>query len=339
MQNQTKVLFHQYVQRIAELNGVTSEDVKEGFNVQPSIEQRLKEKTLLSSEFLQWINTPTVKQMEGELVGIGVGATIAGTTDTDTSARETTDIHQLDGRKFKCQPINFDTHTRWATIDAWAVHPDFQQKLASQTQQTIALNLIMMGFNGVRRATKSNKTENPLLQDVAVGWLQRIRNDASTKVMNGADTENKIKVGKNQEYKNLDALVLDVTNTLIDEVFADDTNLVVLCGRNLLSDKYFNIANKDLSAQDELASQVLISQKQVGGLRAIRVPYFPKNALLITRLDNLSIYMQEETTRRIIRNNPERSRIEDFLSQNIDYQVEDYRCVALVENIVLEDNE
>lgn len=339
MKNETKQLFNAYVARVAQLNGVTENDVKEGFSVTPSVEQKLKEKVLLSSEFLQWINVINTDALEGEMIGLGVAAAIASTTDTDKGERETKDVANLSSRKYRCEQVNFDTHISWARLDAWAKHPDFQPKIASQTQKTIALNLIMMGFNGIKRAETSNLSQNALLQDVKKGWLQQIRDDEPTHVMSGTETENKIKVGKGQEYANLDALVMDAVDNLINEVYADDTELVVLCGRNLLNDKYFNIVNKDLSAQDELASQVLISQKQLGGLRAIRVPYFPKNAMLITRLDNLSIYMQDGTTRRFIINNPRRNRIEDFLSQNIDYKIEDYECAALVENIVLEDVE
>nr|VXZ92016.1 phage major capsid protein, P2 family [Klebsiella pneumoniae] len=71
----------------------------------------------------------------------------------------------------------------------------------------------------------------------------------------------------------------------------------------------------------------------MGGLQAVRAPYFPANALLITRPDNLSIYWQEDTRRRSVIDNPKRDRIENFESVNEAYVVEDYRCAALVENI------
>lgn len=63
----------------------------------------------------------------------------------------------------------------------------------------------------------------------------------------------------------------------------------------------------------------------------------PPNALLITRLDNLSIYWQEDTRRRSVIDNPKRDRIENFESVNEAYVVEDYRCAALVENIQIGD--
>ncbi|MGJ0639192.1 P2 family phage major capsid protein, partial [Xenorhabdus bovienii] len=56
-------------------------------------------------------------------------------------------------------------------------------------------------------------------------------------------------------------------------------------------------------------------------------------ALLISRLDNLSVYYQEGTRRRSVLDNPKRDRIENYESVNEAYVVEDYRGVALIENI------
>ncbi|MGB8667754.1 MAG: P2 family phage major capsid protein, partial [Serratia inhibens] len=53
------------------------------------------------------------------------------------------------------------------------------------------------------------------------------------------------------------------------------------------------------------------------------------------RMDNLSIYWQEDTHRRHMVENSKRDRIENYESINEDYVVEDYACGALVENIEL----
>ncbi|WP_261372457.1 phage major capsid protein, P2 family, partial [Yersinia aldovae] len=42
---------------------------------------------------------------------------------------------------------------------------------------------IMAGFNGTHRAKTSNRAQNPLLQDIAVGWLQKYRTNAPARVM------------------------------------------------------------------------------------------------------------------------------------------------------------
>ncbi|EDU8139727.1 P2 family phage major capsid protein, partial [Salmonella enterica subsp. houtenae] len=109
---------------------------------------------------------------------------------------------------------------------------------------------------------------NPMLQDVAVGWLQKYRNEAPTRVMsNITDADGKvvsavIRVGRNGDYENLDALVMDATNNLIDEVYQDDPKLVAIVGRKLLADKYFPLVNKPQENSEALAADIIISQKR-----------------------------------------------------------------------------
>ncbi|MDU3078760.1 MAG: P2 family phage major capsid protein, partial [Mixta calida] len=152
----------------------------------------------------------------------------------------------------------------------------------------------------------------------------------------GSVTE-KVLVGKGRTYANLDALVMDATNNLIAPWYQEDPELVVICGRQLLADKYFPIVNQSQANTEQLAADLIVSQKRIGNLPAVRVPYFPANALMITRLDNLSIYWQEGTHRRLIDEVPKRDRIENYESINEDYVVEDYAAGCLVENIELSD--
>ncbi|WP_142887424.1 P2 family phage major capsid protein, partial [Klebsiella pneumoniae] len=82
-----------------------------------------------------------------------------------------------------------------------------------------------------------------------------------------------IRVGKNGDYVNLDALVMDATDNLIDEIYQEDAELVAIVGRKLLADKYFPIVNKDQPNSEALAADIIISQKRIGNLPAVRVPY------------------------------------------------------------------
>jgi hypothetical protein len=81
-----------------------------------------------------------------------------------------------------------------------------------------------------------------------------------------------------------------------------------------------------------------VSQKhrRTAGGRA-RVPSFPANAMLITRLDNLSIYFQNGGRRRRVVDEPKADRIENYESSNDAYVIEDEGLAALVENVVLQD--
>ena len=130
---------------------------------------------------------------------------------------------------------------------------------------------------------------------------------------------------------------MDATNSMIEPWYQEDPELVVICGRQLLADKYFPLVNQTQAATEQLAADVIVSQKRIGNLPAIRVPYFPSNALMITRLDNLSIYWQEGTHRRLIMEVAKRDRIENYESINEDFVIEDYAAGCLVENIELGD--
>ncbi|MCY1555624.1 phage major capsid protein, P2 family [compost metagenome] len=86
-----------------------------------------------------------------------------------------------------------------------------------------------------------------------------------------------------------------------------------------------------------LAADVVTSQKRLGNLPAVRVPYFPADGLLITPLENLSIYWQLETRRRTLVDHAARDRIENYESVNESYVIEELAAASLAENILIED--
>ncbi|HEJ9067230.1 TPA: phage major capsid protein, P2 family [Serratia marcescens] len=342
MRKQTRFKFNAFLSRLAELNGVATGDLDKKFSVEPSVTQTIMTRVQDSSTFLTRINIVPVKEMKGEKVGLGVSGSIASTTDTaGGDERETADFASLDAEGYFCQQVNYDFHIRYNTLDLWARYQDFQTRLRDAIVERQALDRIMIGFNGTHRAKTSNRVKFPLLQDIGPGWLQKYRENAPGSVMNkvvgedGSVVSEKVRVGAGGDYANLDALVMDATNTLIAPWYQEDPELVVICGRQLLADKYFPLVNQEQPNTEAMAADLIISQKRIGNLPAVRVPYFPADALLITRMDNLSIYWQEDTHRRHMVENSKRDRIENYESINEDYVVEDYACGCLVENIKL----
>lgn len=336
MRNNTRLKYTAYAVAIAQLSGVAN--AAEKFSVAPSVQQKLEDRIQLSSDFLSRINVIGVDEQQGEKLGLGTTGTIASTTDTTTKDRTPTDPTDMTGNTYQCQQINFDTALRYTKLDSWAKFPDFQTRVRDAIVKQQARDRIMIGFNGVERAATSNRAANPKLQDVGKGWLQKYREQAPARVMKQGATVGEIRVGTatGADYKNLDALVMDAVNNLVDEVYADDPELVVICGRGLLQDKYFPLVNKDQDNSEKMAADVVLSQKRIGGLQAVQVPFFPANAVMITRLDNLSIYYQDGARRRAIIDNPKRDQIENYESSNDDYVIEDYRAGCLVENITTE---
>lgn len=334
MRNETRLVYNSYLQRIAQLNGVP--DAAVSFNIEPSVQQTLENQIQLSSAFLQRINIAGVRELEGEKLKLGVTSTIAGRTDTTKKERTPAVVHGLSNQRYRCEKTNYDTAITYAQLDTWAKFPDFQTRVRDLIVRAQALDRIMIGWHGTRVALDTDRAANPLLQDVNVGWLEHVRTQAPAHWMKEVVAgSGKVTIGAGKDYVTLDALVYDITEELIDEPFRDNPNLVALCGRGLLHDKYFKLINQDQTAQNQLASDIIISQKQIGGLPAVRVPYFPPGALLVTTLDNLSIYYQEGARRRQLKDKPERDQIENYESSNEAYVVENYGATAFVENIQL----
>lgn len=329
MHKQTRERFNHFIDRQADLNNIKPADVSTKFSVEPAVEQKLEEKIKESSGFLARINVVTVDQMKGEKVGIGVNSTVAGRTDTSgTGERKTRDIHATDKHGYECVQTDFDTHLRYTTLDSWRHRDDFQNIYTAAVNKQIARDRIMIGFNGTSAAATTNRGTNTMLQDVNKGWLQDLRENKAAAVMSGK------KVGKGGDYENIDAAVMDATEELIEEWHQDNPDMVVIMGRKLLADKYLALTSSNDAPTERNALDIIISNKTIGGLPAVRVPFFPANAFMVTTLDNLSIYLQRETTRRTIIENPRRNCVEDFRSVNEDYVIEDYDAACLVEGIL-----
>ena len=336
MRNETRVKYNAYTETLAQLSDVPSATVE--FTVKPEVQQTLETKIQASVEFLTKINVHEVVDQEGEKVGVSVSRPTASRTDTSQKEREPTDISQLSANRYRCEQTNYDTAIPYAKLDAWAAHPDFQIRVRDSITRRQGLDRILIGFNGTHVAKQTDITQHPLLQDVNKGWLQQYRDNAPQRVMReGKQGSGKIIIGKDGDYENIDAAVSDAVENLIDEWHADSADLVAICGRGILHDKYFPILNQHNENSEKLAGQILVSQKTIGELPAMRVPGFPRNTILVTTFNNLSIYFQKGARRRSLIDNPKRNRVENFESSNDAFVVEDYGCGCVLENIEIKD--
>lgn len=344
MRNDTRIKYEGFTQQVAAFNGVSSAAHK--FSVEPSIQQKLETRMQESSTFLSMINVVGVPEQTGEKLGLGINSTIAGRTDTASKDRQATDPSALQKITYACKQTNFDTALRYSKLDMWAKFPDFATRIRDSLLQRQALDRIMIGFNGTSAAVDTDRSANPLLQDVNIGWTEKVRTDAPEQIISegvGLSTEiliyKKTSADDTQEgdFANLDALVANMVAEMLPAWYQDDTDLVVIMGRDLLNDKLLPMIEEHAEKPSESAAlDVIRARRMVGGLPAIRVPYFPAGSLMITRLDNLSIYWQEGTRRRAIIDNPKRDQIENYESSNDAYVIEDYEGIAIAENIKFE---
>ncbi|MCE4364860.1 phage major capsid protein, P2 family [Xanthomonas hortorum] len=337
MQNATRLQFNQFVEQIAKLNGITS--ALHSFAVDPTVQQKLETRMQESSEFLSKINIIPVDELSGQKVGIGVTGSIASRTDTGAGKTRTPrNVAALDKNEYVAKKTDFDTAIPYALLDAWAKFPDFQARLRDAIVKRQALDRLQIGFNGTHAAADTDRAAYPLLEDVNIGWLQQYRTNAAQRVLASGKTAGKMVIGTGDvaDYRNLDALVFDVVSNLLDPWHRKDPSLVVVLGRDLMHDKYFPMVNKDQPASEKIATDLILSQRRVGGLQVAEVPYLPDGALMVTSLANLSIYYQTGGRRRYIQEVPARDRIENYESSNDAYVVEDYGLGCVVEHIEIE---
>lgn len=335
MLRETRLKFNQVTTELAKINNVAS--VAEKFTVEPSVQQKLEERIQLSSEFLSKINIYLVNEQSGSAVGLSISRPIASRTNTDTKDRQVVDPTGLDERTYFCRQTNFDTAIKYKKLDQWAKFANFYAMFRNSILKRQALDRIMIGWNGTSYATETDFNTNQKLQDVNKGWLQKMREENPSRVMTKGSVDGKVTIGATGDYKNLDALVMNVVDELIDEVHRDNPDLVVICNRKLIADKYFPLINKDQPNSEILAADMIIGQKRMGRLPVYGVPFFPENAILVTTFDNLSIYVQSGSRRRTVIDNPKRDQIENYESSNEDYYIEDLGLAAMVENIEIQE--
>lgn len=333
--NGVNVAIASFASRIAQLNGVP--DATREFNVTPLASQRMRQAIQLSSTFLKAINIMEVGQQIGQSINVGAKTLIGGRTNARAgNVRKPKSVHSLTPDNCECVLTEFDTALEYVDIDAWRHLPNFQQLVAAAIVESIALTRICIGWNGTEVVEQTDATANPLMEDVNKGWIQKVREGKPGAIMSEVvAASSKVKVGAAGDYKNMDAMVLDM-RTLLHPNYRDRADLVAICTDTLLHEKYFGIVSASGEQATELtAADMMLSSKRLANHRAATVPFFPAGTVVLTPLSNLSIYEQAGTHRRHIKDMPEVKAVNDFQSVNEAYVVQDLDAIAVVENIEL----
>lgn len=221
MKKETRFKFNDYLMRLSALYEVPVEELASKIEITPSVAQTLEDNVQQSAAFLGFVNIVPVPEKTGQVIGLGVGSSIAGTTDTTKTEREATDPSEMTDIKYECQQTNYDTALTYQKLDLWAKFKDFQLRIRNAIIRRQALDRIMISFNGTHRAKTSDRTANKMLEDVNIGWLQKVRTDAEAHVISDVrdDAGNVIsaviRVGKDGDFNNLDALLMRLSTKSI----------------------------------------------------------------------------------------------------------------------------
>lgn len=332
MQKQTKTKLSVYVKAVAAQNDV--DDATEKFNVSPNGTQRIIAAIRESNWFLGKINIISVKNQKGESIGLGATGMIASRTDTSGSGKRTPKDHSSMGAMpYMCEQTNFDTALRYAKLDAWAHHKNFNALISKATREQIDANKITIGWYGESVAKNTDASANPNGEDVNKGWFQAMRDhNAERLIITGQKADGEIRIGEGGDFINLDLAVLETKN-LLHDACENDSNLVAIIGSDLLAydkAKFYEAHGNTPSEKGKIQELQVIGT--YGGLPAVKVPGFPSTGIMVTSYDNLSIYIQEGSVRRSAgKKNDEKDQIENFESMNLAYVLEEVGKAAAIE--------
>ena len=317
MRDQTRKHFHILCDRLAAGYGVAN--VSEQFSISPSVQQLLKDKIVEASTFLPRINIITVDELKGENILAGASGPVTGRTDTTGDAERTPrDVLGLAKYTYELAATQSDVYMRHNTVDAWAKFPDMAVRYLLYVQSRIASDMEIIGWNGTSVAATTNLVANPMLQDVNKGWLQYMRENKPANMLPQGSVAGQIRFGSGGDFVNLDVAVHDLLQGIPSFLRQD---LVALIGTDLIAqEKSALMAAVGGKPTEKTLAQMSLAT--FGGLPWETPSNFPARGLVITSLDNLSIYQQDGSWRRQIVDNPKKDRVEDYNSRNEGYVVE-----------------
>ncbi|MBG3013108.1 P2 family phage major capsid protein [Proteus mirabilis] len=161
--------------------------------------------------------------------------------------------------------------------------------MSDYMSKAIALDMLRIGFNGYFRNYPTNPQKFPKGQDVNIGWhaIAKATNEGAQIITD------KMTLGKDGKFPNLDALVNYLIMQKIPEEYREDPRLVVLVGAELAGMYRTSLFNGSNSPSDLNASQKMLSS--IAGRLAIVPPFMPGRRIVVTTLDNLHIYTQKGT--------------------------------------------
>jgi len=327
MEAKTREMFVQLCGMMARSYGVP--DVTQQFSVTPSIQQELVSKIVEKAEFLGKINYIVVRDKTGQVILGYASGPVSGRTNTAAGdKRVPANVLGMDPKNYELHKTNADVALPYETMDTWSVFPDLSEKYTGWVWERIATDREIIGWNGESVAETTNKTTNPLLQDVNKGWMQYMReNQPGHIIVEGVAESGVVKIGTGGDYLNLDHAVADMKRLIPKHKRKD---LVALVGDDLVAEEHAQLmAAIGMDPQAKVLVKSAIAS--IGGLPWETPSNFPSRGLVVTSLSNLSIYVQRGSWRRHLKDAPESDQVEDYNSFNEGYVVEDVEAFVALE--------
>jgi P2 family phage major capsid protein len=329
-----KCLTH-YGDLLAKAFGVPVNALAKQFSVSEPMEMVLRKALLESTEFLGMVTCLDVDQIAGQVVQVGVGGLYTGRKVEGRFKRSA----GVDGNKFALAETDSCVRIDWSTLCTWAnagSEGQFVQLMSEFTNQSFALDMLRVGFNGTHVGANSDPDTYQLGEDINIGWQQLARNWNGGSQIITADADDKIYFDPDGagDYKTLDEMASDLINTTIHPAYRNDPRLVVLVGTDLIAASQAKLYSEATKPTEQIAAQKL--DKSIAGRPAFVPPFFPANGMWVTTLANLHIYTQRNTRKRKAADNDDTKGFENSYWRMEGYAIGDYLAFGSYEEADVE---
>ncbi|MBI6548897.1 phage major capsid protein, P2 family [Xenorhabdus lircayensis] len=313
LNNRARAFLQQYAAGLAEAYGV--EDTERYFALSDPKETALRSALLESVEFLSMITCADVDHLSGQVVSVGNPGLFTGRKKDGRFIRAT----GVDGNEYKLQETDSGAALKWDLLSIWAnsgSEQEFFQRMQAFTNESFALDMLRVGFNGQRVAETTNPDENPNGEDVNRGWHQIAKDWEKGKQV----VTTPVKLDEHGDFKSLDAMASDLVNTCIPQQFRHDPRLVVLVGADLVAAEQYRLYQAADKPTEKIAAQMLGSS--IAGRPAMVPPFMPGKRMVVTMLPNLQILTQRNTRQRKAEFVDDRKQFENKYLRNEGYAIE-----------------
>ncbi|ATM78695.1 phage major capsid protein, P2 family [Serratia fonticola] len=312
LNQRARELLRKYSAGLAEAYG--QENTERYFSLTDPKETALRSALLESVDFLSMITCADVDQLTGQVVNVGNPGIFTGRKEGGRFIRQT----GVDGLEYKLSETDSGAALTWAMLSVWANAGDeneFFQRMQEFTNQSFALDMLRIGFNGTSVAKSTDPKANPNGEDVNIGWQQFVKNYDDNQIITDA-----VVLGEGGDYISLDAMASDLVNSKIPVQFRNDPRLVVLVGADLVAAEQHRLYQAADRPTEKIAAQMLGTS--LAGRPAIVPPYMPGKRMVVTPLSNLHIYTQRGTRQRKAEFVEDRKQYENKYLRNEGYAVE-----------------
>ncbi|MEZ8241375.1 P2 family phage major capsid protein [Vibrio splendidus] len=284
-----------------------------------------------TDEFLSRVNLVSVGLPMGEGIGLGSGKLIAARVDTlHGGTRTPRKIKPEAAMPYECHQINFDCAISFETMDAYANHENFSDCLEREIRKHSNLDLIRVGFFGKQTTDDSDVDQNPNGEDVTKGWIQALRDNRPTSILEKKG--NPVNIGQGGDYLTVNDAVCAVKGKIAPR-HRDVNDLVVLLGSDLVAHDRASFYQKQIDPKQPVHQIELRQMKEsYGAMPAFMPSCFPARGIMVTSFDNLSIYFLNSSFRRSFgKRNDSKNLLENFESAQVCYVIEQLDKAAAIE--------